>query len=76
MLRARSLAYIRPAIRTYATAASPHALVYLEHRDGVIDSASLSAVTAAEKLGGQVTGLVVGSTDEVQAVLPKARKYV
>lgn len=31
---------------------------------------------ATEKLGGQVTGLVVGSADEVQAVLPNARKYV
>lgn len=76
MLRSRSLACFRPIVRTYATAASPHALVYLEHRDGVVDSASLSALTAAEKLGGQVTGLVVGSAEEVQAVLPTAQKYV
>lgn len=76
MLRARSLAFFRPVTRTYATATNPHALVFLEHRDGAIDSASLSALTAAEKLGGQVTGLVVGSADEVQAVLPNAQKYV
>lgn len=31
-------------------------------------------MTAAEKLGGQVTGLVVGSQEEVQEVLPKAQK--
>lgn len=75
MLRARSLAYFRPAVRTYATAASPHALVYLEHRDGAIDSGSLSALTAAEKLGGEVTGILVGSAEDVQTVLPKAQKY-
>ncbi|GJE94481.1 electron transfer flavoprotein alpha subunit [Phanerochaete sordida] len=75
MLRARSLASFRPLVlRTYATAAGPHALVFLEHRGGVIDSGSLSALTAAEKLGGQVTGLIVGSQEEVQQVLPKAQK--
>lgn len=77
MLRARSLASFRPLVlRTYATAAGPHALVFLEHRGGVIDSGSLSALTAAEKLGGQVTGLIVGSQEEVQQVLPKAQKCV
>jgi electron transfer flavoprotein alpha subunit len=77
MLRARPLAACRPAIiRTYATAANPHALVFLEHRSGIIDASSLSALTAAEKLGGQVTGLVVGSSDEVQSILPKAQKSV
>ncbi|EKM54253.1 uncharacterized protein PHACADRAFT_123148 [Phanerochaete carnosa HHB-10118-sp] len=75
MLRARPLATFKPLVsRTYATAASPHALVYLEHRGGVIEPGSLSALTAAEKLGGQVTGLVVGSPEEVQQVLPKAQK--
>ncbi|KAF7793865.1 hypothetical protein EIP86_004987 [Pleurotus ostreatoroseus] len=74
MLRARSLLRVRPIYRTYATAANAHALVFLEHRDGVLDSGSLSAVTAAEKLGGQVTGLIVGSPEEVNQVLPKAQK--
>ncbi|KAI0088043.1 DHS-like NAD/FAD-binding domain-containing protein [Irpex rosettiformis] len=74
MLRTRTLAYLKPAFRTYATAASPHALVYLEHSAGAIDSASLSALTAAQKLGGQVTGLLVGSAEEVKEVLPKAQK--
>lgn len=77
MLRTCSLTTLRPALlRTYATAAGPHALVLLEHRGGVIESSSLSALTAAEKLGGEVTGLVVGSPEEVQQVLPKAQKYV
>ena len=75
MLRARSLAAVKPALlRTYATATGPHALVFLEHRAGVIDASSLSAVTAAQQLGGQVTGLVVGSPEDVQQVLPKAQK--
>jgi electron transfer flavoprotein alpha subunit len=74
MLRVRSLALFRPALRSYATAASPHALVFLEHSGGAIDSASLSALTAAEKLGGQVTGLVIGSAEEVKEVLPNAQK--
>ena len=74
MLRARTLAYLKPAFRTYATAANPHALVYLEHSGGVIDSASLSALSAAQKLGGPVTGLLVGSAEEVKEVLPKAQK--
>ena len=75
MLRNRSLAAFRPVVfRTYATTAGPHALVFLEHRGGVIESGSLSALAAAEKLGGQVTGLVVGSSDDVNAVLPTAQK--
>jgi electron transfer flavoprotein alpha subunit len=60
--------------RAYSTAPSPHALVFLEHRQGVIDSASLSALTAAEQLGGQVTGLVVGGPDHVPGVVEKAKK--
>ncbi|KAI0812708.1 DHS-like NAD/FAD-binding domain-containing protein [Irpex lacteus] len=74
MLRTRTLAYLKPAFRTYATAANPHALVYLEHSGGAIDSGSLSALTAAQKLGGEVTGLLVGSEEEVKAVLPQAQK--
>ena len=77
MLRARTLAAFRPVVfRTYATASGPHALVFLEHRSGTIDASSLSALTAAQKLGGQVTGLVVGSPEDVKEVLPKAQKYV
>ena len=35
-------------------------LALLEQRDGKLQHASLSAVTAAQKLGGSVTGLVAG----------------
>lgn len=74
MLRTRPLVCCRTLGRAYATTPSPHALVLLEHRHGVIDSGSLSALTAAEQLGGQVTGLVVGSSDEVEGVVEKAKK--
>ena len=77
MLCARSLVNSRRLIaRAYATASSPHALVLLEHKDGAIESASLSALTAAQQLGGAVTGLVIGSPDQVPAVLQRAKKYL
>ena len=76
----RSRLFLGPArtlifSRTYATATSPHALVFLEHNDGVLDSGSLSALTAAQQLGGKVTGLVVGAPDEVKQAVEKAKKY-
>lgn len=74
MLRLRPVLAAGSLSRRYATAASPHALVLLEHRAGVIDSGSLSALTAAQQLGGQITGLVVGAPDEVKGVVEKAKK--
>ncbi|KAG0707676.1 DHS-like NAD/FAD-binding domain-containing protein [Suillus ampliporus] len=74
MLKARTSLLSRVLARSYATAASPHALVFLEHRQGELDSASLSALTAASQLGGQVTGLVVGSPEEVPSVVEKAKR--
>lgn len=77
MLCARSLLSSRRLItRAYATATSPHALVLLEHKNGAIEPASLSALTAAQQLGGAVTGLVIGSPDQVPAVLESAKKYI
>ncbi|KAG2157196.1 DHS-like NAD/FAD-binding domain-containing protein [Suillus clintonianus] len=74
MLRARTSLLNRVLARSYATAVSPHALVFLEHHQGDLDSASLSALTAASQLGGQVTGLVVGSPEEVPSVVEKAKR--
>jgi electron transfer flavoprotein alpha subunit len=74
MLRTRALAGHRALIRAYATSPSPHALVFLEHRAGVIESASLSALTAAKQLGGQVTGLIVGAPEDVEIIVDKAKK--
>ena len=66
----------RALVRAYATSSPPHALVLLEHRQGIIDPSSLSALTAATQLGGPITGLVVGGPDEVHDVVEKAKKYV
>ncbi|KAF7321725.1 putative electron transfer flavoprotein subunit alpha [Mycena kentingensis (nom. inval.)] len=73
MLRHRTTTSVR-LLRAYSSAPSPHALVILEHRDGVIDSGSLSALTAAEQLKGKVTGLIVGAADHVPSVLESAKK--
>ncbi|EJD52448.1 electron transfer flavo protein alpha-subunit [Auricularia subglabra TFB-10046 SS5] len=71
-LRLRSARLAR--VRFYASAPSPHALLFIEHRGGAIESGTLSALTAAKQLGGAVTGLLVGAPDEVEPVLPHARK--
>lgn len=78
MLRIRTATLSRALVRSYATSPSPspHALVFLEHRDGELDSASLSALTAASQLGGKVTGLLAGAPDQVPGVLDKAKKHV
>lgn len=74
MLRTRALLRVQSLTKSYATASSPHALVFLEHNQGVIDSGSLSALTAATQLGGRVTGLIVGDSEQVSSVLDKAKK--
>ena len=76
MLRTRALLRAQLLTRSYATASSPHALVFLEHNQGVIDPSSLSALTAATQLGGKVTGLIVGDPEQVNSVLEKAKKHV
>ncbi|TRM69480.1 DHS-like NAD/FAD-binding domain-containing protein [Schizophyllum amplum] len=74
MLRTR-LTLCRPILaRGYASAVSPRALVLLEHRNGVLEAASLSALTAASQLGGEVTGLVLGSPEEVPGIVSEAKK--
>jgi electron transfer flavoprotein alpha subunit len=74
MLHIRSFVCRRAFVRAYGASPSPHALVLLEHRQGVVDSASLSALTAAERLGGQVTGLVIGGPGDMQSVVEKAKR--
>lgn len=77
MLRCRLLqrpSQLRVLLRSYATPASTHALLFIEHRDGVLDSGSLSALTAAQALGGEVTGVIVGAPEDVGKAVEKARK--
>ena len=61
--------------RGYATAASPSALVFLEHRGGKLSSAVYNAVSAATKLGGRVTGVILGAEEEqLDQVAEEAKK--
>ena len=63
-------------LRTFATssARAANTLLFLEHKSGSINPASLSALTAAKKLGGEVHGLVVGSSSEAKSIAEKAAK--
>jgi electron transfer flavoprotein alpha subunit len=47
-------------------------LAVLEQRDGKLNHGSLGAVTAAQKLGGTITGFVAGSN--IKAVAEEAAK--
>lgn len=66
----------RTSLRTFATSSSrlANTLVYLEHKNGEINPASLSALTAATKLGGDIHGIVLGSSKDAKAVGEKAAK--
>lgn len=71
------LAGLRTKSITAKRNASTHSLVFLEHSNGQVEPASLSALAAAIQLGsnkGKVTGIVVGSKDEVEKVLPNVKK--
>ncbi|KAF7721295.1 Electron transfer flavoprotein alpha-subunit [Apophysomyces ossiformis] len=59
------------AQRFYATGAG-NALLFVEHKDGVIGGATLNALTAARKVG-QVTALVAG--DAPEAIAKEVAKY-
>ncbi|TIA93647.1 hypothetical protein E3P99_00093 [Wallemia hederae] len=60
--------------RAFSTSrAQRDALVYLEHRDGKLNAGSLSAVTAASQVDGNVVGLVAGA-DNVDSVIEEAKK--
>jgi len=74
MLRTRAFLRVQSLTRPYSTTSSPHALVFLEHSQGIVDSGSLSALTAATQLGGSVTGLIVGDSEQVNSVLENAKK--
>lgn len=69
--------YLRPSKSFHlqhqsAFSRSLSSLAVLEQREGKLYSASLSAVTAAQKLGGPVTGFVAGS--HVRSVAEEAAK--
>ena len=47
-------------------------LAILEHREGKLQNASTSAITAAQKLGGPITGFVAGG--KIRSVAEEAAK--
>lgn len=65
-----SRAFIRHQQSAFARLLS--SLAVLEQREGRLQSSSLSAITAAQKLGGSVTGFVAGSG--VRSVAEEAAK--
>lgn len=78
---ARAAFAARPALRAPALARgfassvpARDTLLFVEHRAGALNRASLAAVTAAQKLGGEVHGIVVGSPSEAEKVAQEAAK--
>lgn len=63
-------------LRSFSTSSSRFAntLLFVEHKNGSINPASLSALTAAQKLGGEVHALVTGSAEHAKAVADAAAK--
>ena len=60
------------AFQQLAFARLVSSLAVLEQREGRLQNASLSAVTAAQKVGGPITGFVAGSG--IKAVAEEAAK--
>ncbi|KAF8335889.1 uncharacterized protein EI90DRAFT_3144815 [Cantharellus anzutake] len=66
----------RLSLRPFASATSPtHSLLFIEHRSGELEAGSLSALTAASKLGGKVTALIVGGPGEVDTIVAKVKAF-
>ena len=49
-------------------------LLFVEHRKGEINPTTLSALTAAQKLGGDIHAAVVGSADQIEGVADAVAK--
>lgn len=74
----RICATVRPTFKNHATILgastirSLSSLAVLEQRNGKLEHSSLSAVTAAQRIGGPVIGFVAGS--EIKAVAEEASR--
>ena len=68
------LRHSRSQCSPFSTTFAPflNSLAILEQREGKLQNASLSAVTAAQKLGGSITGFIAGSN--VKSVAEEAAK--
>ncbi|KAL8292586.1 hypothetical protein RQP46_001198 [Phenoliferia psychrophenolica] len=76
LLRAPSSS-LSQSLRSASSSARRNAstLILLEHRDNKLVPASLNAITAAKKVGGSVTGLIVGEAGTVDGVVEGAKKF-
>ncbi|KAI9313186.1 hypothetical protein BX666DRAFT_2020712 [Dichotomocladium elegans] len=64
--------FTRPLGRFFVTGnRSLSTLLVVEHKDGKITGATLNALTAASKLGGEVTALVAGGDESVAQTVAK-----
>jgi electron transfer flavoprotein alpha subunit len=68
---------LRPSSPTYTSQFTPFArllssIAVLEQREGKLNSSSLAAITAAQKLGGSITAFVAGSS--IKSVAEEAAK--
>lgn len=66
----RAPALLKRGLTTSAPALDT--LLFVEHRAGAVNRASLAAVTAAQKLGGEVHGIIVGSPSEAENAAKEA----
>ena len=76
LLRTPLLAAPRAATRRFsASARASDVLLFVEHKAGAVNAASLSALTAARKLGaGDVHALVGGKEADIQGVADAVAK--
>ena len=77
VLRAARTQFLQPSSLSRSQPASNlrrllSSLAVLEQRDGKLNLSSLSAITAAQKLGGSITAFVAGSN--IQGVAEEAAK--
>jgi electron transfer flavoprotein alpha subunit len=63
-LAARRLLPSLVCARHYATGSAPSTLLFIEHRGGKLNPGVGPAIAAAQKLGGDITGIVTGAENE------------
>jgi electron transfer flavoprotein alpha subunit len=72
-IQSNTRTYLTPVQSLSALARQLSSLAILEQREGKLNHGSLSAVTAARKLGGSITGFVAGSN--IKAVAEEVAKF-
>ncbi|KAL7424395.1 Electron transfer flavoprotein alpha-subunit [Cryptotrichosporon argae] len=60
--------------RTHSLSRNASSLVVIEHKAGKLNAGSLSAVTAAKQVEGDLAGIVIGSKADIDGVLDEVKK--